>query len=324
MVTSDLNSPILVIETNYGNQLMAGATKHNISIPLEGVVMKFPNAEFGEFSGDDCEPIFSKFSEIVVGFLLNGSAVVKTPHLERLIKPLSTWIVPSPLTHQTSGLQGSQYLKVYISIEGDHDRRIRQILYNWFKGSPAVSSDAADCHYACEIVNSLNSSSNSAQWNTLRIASLIRLWILHLFEEPLQRDEYRQMSEGRKVTASDIRCLNICRTAIAYMNGHFSDGISLNQVASHVNLSQRHLHRVFHSYLNSSPKTVLTTIQLKHARKLLTNNPNIRVKEVCYACGFSEPQHFSKSYKSVYNELPSETKFAYSNVEELEFKVDNS
>jgi len=47
-------------------------------------------------------------------------------------------------------------------------------------------------------------------------------------------------------------------------------------------------------------------IKMKAAMKLQQENPNIRISDLAYAVGFSDPKYFSACFKKYYGKLPSE------------------
>lgn len=91
--------------------------------------------------------------------------------------------------------------------------------------------------------------------------------------------------------------------AIQLMRDHLEEPLSPSLVAEQVGLSTRQLERLFQRYLNTSPKTYMTTLRLDRARQLLQQT-HMRVIEVAIACGFASASHFSKLYRKQFGISP--------------------
>lgn len=84
--------------------------------------------------------------------------------------------------------------------------------------------------------------------------------------------------------------------AIEYMNQHFSEDISLDQIADHIYLSKCYFHRLFTQTVNCTPHTYLNTIRLQHAKELLRNT-QLPVQDIASKVGFGNYSHFIQMFK---------------------------
>lgn len=98
----------------------------------------------------------------------------------------------------------------------------------------------------------------------------------------------------------------LCQRAMAFMEGRFSEQLSVEDVASHVFVSSRHLTRIFRRELKTTPGRWLTQIRLEKAKAMLEGGVQACVKGVAYSCGFSNPSYFSARYRERYGVVPSE------------------
>lgn len=94
------------------------------------------------------------------------------------------------------------------------------------------------------------------------------------------------------------------RNAIRLMEAHLEQPVSIPEICAGVGLSQRQLERLFNSYVRKSPQLYYRDIRLDRARGLVTQT-EMRLSEIAYACGFSSPMHFSRSYRSRFGLPPS-------------------
>jgi AraC family transcriptional regulator len=93
-------------------------------------------------------------------------------------------------------------------------------------------------------------------------------------------------------------------SAREYMQLHFAENISLNEIADHCHVSAFHFSRIFKSIFQTSPHQYLTAVRLQHAQVLLLGSEK-QVAEIAYECGFNSPEHFVTAYKQKFNQTPS-------------------
>lgn len=101
--------------------------------------------------------------------------------------------------------------------------------------------------------------------------------------------------------------------AIEYMNQHFSEDISLNQVADHIFLSKCYFHRLFTQTINCTPHNYLNTIRLQHAKELLRNTV-FPVQDIATKVGFGNYSYFIQLFKHREGITPSAYRRQWNNV----------
>ena len=109
--------------------------------------------------------------------------------------------------------------------------------------------------------------------------------------------------------ASDQRAA-ITDTAVArcvrYMEEHYNDpGLDVAALCEVAFISVSSLQRAFTKSLAMSPKQYLICLRLQRALALLTQ-PVLSVKEVSFACGFTDEKYFSRAFKKRYGYPPSQ------------------
>jgi AraC-like DNA-binding protein len=86
------------------------------------------------------------------------------------------------------------------------------------------------------------------------------------------------------------------KKVIKYLQNHYSDDISLTDVASSINMSDSAFSHFFKKRTNHSFSDYLIDIRIGHAsRMLLETNDNI--SEICYKCGFNNLSNFNRLFK---------------------------
>ena len=92
--------------------------------------------------------------------------------------------------------------------------------------------------------------------------------------------------------------------AIHIMQDSIESPISPSEIADDLGISTRQLERLFGKYLNTSPKKYFMEMRLERAQKLLLQT-EASITEIAVACGFENPGHFSRVYRSSFGVTPN-------------------
>ncbi|QFT39786.1 MULTISPECIES: AraC family transcriptional regulator [unclassified Vibrio] len=94
------------------------------------------------------------------------------------------------------------------------------------------------------------------------------------------------------------------KVAIArdYLDNHYYEMITLDQLAQEANLSKFHLCREFSRIFNISPNKYLRQLRLIKAKQLLSDG--YPVAEIATTCGFSDQSHLGRHFKAVFGVSP--------------------
>lgn len=84
--------------------------------------------------------------------------------------------------------------------------------------------------------------------------------------------------------------------ARAYLEEHFDEDISLEELARVAGLSRAHLIRAFRKAFHMTPHAYLTHRRVRAAKALLAND--MAPAEVALACGFADQAHFTRHFKA--------------------------
>ena len=96
-----------------------------------------------------------------------------------------------------------------------------------------------------------------------------------------------------------------------YIRAHYTEDISLDQVAKHVSLNKSYLSRLFKKETNSTPWDFLISLRLKKAMRLLTST-NDSIESIGAACGFNSTSHFIRCFKSELDITPKQFRNTFS------------
>lgn len=100
--------------------------------------------------------------------------------------------------------------------------------------------------------------------------------------------------------------------AAAFMENHYMEDITIEQVLEISHYSQRHFIRLFSAAYNTTPQKYLMNIRIRRACVLLRETA-LPITEVALRCGFSDSNYFSRAFRKVNGITPSQ----YRNTAEL-------
>lgn len=99
---------------------------------------------------------------------------------------------------------------------------------------------------------------------------------------------------------------NMIEKSIDYMSKHFSEKITLGELADISKKSVSYYGKTFKKIFGVTPVEYLLSIRISYAKKLLENNTS--VTETATMCGFSNLYYFSKAFKLREHMSPTEYK----------------
>ncbi|MEM9645244.1 MAG: AraC family transcriptional regulator, partial [Planctomycetota bacterium] len=89
-----------------------------------------------------------------------------------------------------------------------------------------------------------------------------------------------------------------------HMEKHFSESISMAEMAAMAGLSPTHFNRRFKTLLRMTPMHYLRSIRVQTAQQLLTTT-TMSIADVAVAVGFNDQSHLTKRFKAVTGLTPS-------------------
>ncbi len=93
-----------------------------------------------------------------------------------------------------------------------------------------------------------------------------------------------------------------------YLQEHYSEKISLDQIAENMYLSPFYISKIFKSETGDAPIRHLINIRLDHAMELLKSGFQGSIKEIAIKVGYEDVYHFSKAFKKKYGVSPSQVR----------------
>jgi len=85
--------------------------------------------------------------------------------------------------------------------------------------------------------------------------------------------------------------------AVYFIQQHYADPISLDDIVNEAQMSKYHLTRVFQQYTHMTPMKFVTKIRIEQALKLLKDN-TLTIDEIAKSVGYANGNYFNKVFRS--------------------------
>jgi two-component system response regulator YesN len=95
-----------------------------------------------------------------------------------------------------------------------------------------------------------------------------------------------------------------------YLEKNYAKEISLEDVATYVQISSFYLSKLFKKELGENFIDYLTGIRIRKAKEILAN-PLHNVKDACYQVGYHDPNYFARVFKKISGMTPTEYQSKY-------------
>jgi AraC-like DNA-binding protein len=97
------------------------------------------------------------------------------------------------------------------------------------------------------------------------------------------------------------------RLAEDYIESHWNEPITIEQLAALTQVSVRSLYLAFQRIRGYSPKAFVKMVRMRKAREKLLDPATASVMAAALACGFQNLGHFAGGYRMQFGETPSQT-----------------
>ena len=132
----------------------------------------------------------------------------------------------------------------------------------------------------------------------------------------LLRDFCHQYMEKINKQKSD-RSSIILDQLIVYINMHYAENLTLDQLSSVCYLSPSYISKVFKKHLDTHFIDYVSSVRIKVAKRLM-KNPELSMKEISSEIGYVDPNYFTRVFKKYEGMTPSEYRskfYAYGSLE---------
>lgn len=142
----------------------------------------------------------------------------------------------------------------------------------------------------------------------------IKLGVTRFLLKPSKMDELHEALSAMKerldklppdaAAGEDEPCLNrhagsfIVNQATAYIEEHYAQKLTLQEVADKCYVSQWHLSKLINKYTGNTFYELLNNVRIEKAKALL-NDPKLKIGDIVDMVGYSDAAHFSRVFKRI-------------------------
>lgn len=142
----------------------------------------------------------------------------------------------------------------------------------------------------------------------------IKLGVTRFLLKPPKMDELHEALSAMKerldklppdaAAGEDEPCLDrhagsfIVNQATAYIEEHYAQKLTLQEVADKCYVSQWHLSKLINKYTGNTFYELLNNVRIEKAKALL-NDPKLKIGDIVDMVGYSDAAHFSRVFKRI-------------------------
>ncbi len=117
---------------------------------------------------------------------------------------------------------------------------------------------------------------------------------LTVMTERLKKNAAESEEEPENPTAGRF----LVHQAIAYMEKHYAEKLTLQEVADACYISQWHLSKILNRYAEKNFYDILNSLRVQAAKQLLTD-PRLRIGEIGEMVGYVDTAHFARVFRKL-------------------------
>ncbi|MED3793444.1 AraC family transcriptional regulator [Niallia alba] len=130
------------------------------------------------------------------------------------------------------------------------------------------------------------------------LTSMLMQLLFKVFELSKQQLENNSLAESDKN-------LHV-KKMIEWIDSHFCDPITLDDIAHHLNISKYYMSRIFKDVTGYTIMQYIMSCRINRAKYLLEIHPDKSILEVSLASGFEDSSHFSRFFRKQMKLTPTE------------------
>ena len=129
---------------------------------------------------------------------------------------------------------------------------------------------------------------------------------------------YETVYQGMSLLIDELLCLNnqkyndkssqkqLVKEIEKYIRSNFTRQITIQNLSDKFGLSAAHLIKIYKKYSGNSPMDHIIRLRIEKAQELLQIEPPLLLKDIAEIIGYDDPFYFSRIFKSITGQSPSE------------------
>lgn len=136
---------------------------------------------------------------------------------------------------------------------------------------------------------------------------MLKAYLIQILCLLLRFDQQEELSDEHHMQGYEFKSPNktyVVQQIMKYMEAHYREKISLDQIAENMYLSPFYISKLFKSETGDTPINYLISLRMEKAKELLDRNPALSIQEAAAQVGYEDAYHFSKLFKKYYGLSP--------------------
>lgn len=128
------------------------------------------------------------------------------------------------------------------------------------------------------------------------LQNLAECLVIELIRHIIENNLFIDQLVLKAAALTDLRLA----TLFKYIANNIPNDLSNKVMAREVGLSKDYIGQYFKNITDMNLQRYIETIRLNRAVELLNNNPNMKIRDVAIACGFSDLAYFCRKFKTLW------------------------
>lgn len=136
---------------------------------------------------------------------------------------------------------------------------------------------------------------------------MLKAYLIQVICLLLRFDRQEEIADQHCLAGYEFKSPNkkyVVQQIMKYMENHYKEKISLDQIAENMYLSPFYISKLFKSETGDTPINYLISLRMEKAKELLNQNSTLSIQEAAAAVGYEDAYHFSKLFKKYYGLSP--------------------
>ena len=122
----------------------------------------------------------------------------------------------------------------------------------------------------------------------------------------LMASAYSMLFDGGSMSDRKLSPRELYDYAAQYIRDNYAQPLSMQSVCDEIGISQTYLSRLFRKYSDTTFNAWLTRCRMEAAKKLLTEKPDLLLRDVAACVGYEDSSYFTKVFHQYTGQTPSQ------------------
>lgn len=252
--------------------------------------------------------------EFEFGHILSGSILYKTNHHEYLLKAGDGIFINSGVLHYLHPLEPLEEVCLQTQF-------VDKLFLAGYLGSvfdikyitpiqEQKQVDALPFYMEKRADSMILEKLNAAADLSIKGEKFFEMRLRNLFSEIWENVYNFGMDEEKFETRTDVIEDERIKKILLYVQEHYNEKLTVEEIASNIPASERECYRLFHKGLGITPMEFVMSFRLQMAQEMLTNTKK-SILEIALETGFGTSSYFGKTFKKQYHTTPKKYRDLY-------------